>query len=152
MISRVLPDSTLPPECRTSAAEGIQTRLPYLCPEPASVALAILATRCVRDGLGKWPLREAARGLVPEEVRSAPKVARLAPSGGGSERARRRWLELFAAWLDAPRLAAVPGVDPDRARAFLDRHASERDAEARGPGDAVLLRLVSLAILSERAN
>jgi asparagine synthase (glutamine-hydrolysing) len=137
----VLPDSTLPPESRGSSAEGIEVRLPFLDPALAAAALQLPATACVRDSVGKWPLREAARGLVPEDVRCAPKTAQLAPSGG-AERARRRWLELYAAWLRPDRLAPLQCVDAARASALLDRFAG------RAHEDAVLLRLVSLAILA----
>lgn len=148
----LLPDSTLPPECRTSAAEGIEARLPYLEPCFARAALSLPASLCVQSGVGKWPLREAARGLVPEAIRAAPKAARLAPSGGGSARARRRWLELFASWLTPDRLAPLECVDDRHAAALLDRFAAgETSDPARAIQDAVLLRLASLAILAATA-
>jgi asparagine synthase (glutamine-hydrolysing) len=151
-IEIVLPDSTLPPECRTSAAEGIDARLPYLDPGFADAALQLPASACARDGLGKRPLREAARGLVPEGVRAAPKTARLAPGGGGGESGRRRWLDLYAAWLQPGRLAPLECVDAVRADALLERFAASSATDSkRAILDAVLLRLASLAILAGTA-
>jgi asparagine synthase (glutamine-hydrolysing) len=151
-IEIVLPDSTLPPECRNSVAAGVDVRLPYLDPAFAVVALRLPASACTRDGVGKWPLREAARGLVTEDVRSAPKTARLAPGGGGGERARRRWLDLYTAWLRPDRLAPLECVDAVRAAALLERFASSSATDSkRAILDAVLLRLASLAILAETA-
>jgi asparagine synthetase B (glutamine-hydrolysing) len=151
-VDTLLPDSTLPPECRTSAAEGIEARLPYLDETFAEVALDFPPSVCVRDGAGKWPLREAARGLVPEDVRTAPKTARLAPSGGIGERARARWLDLYATWLRPERLDPLECVVSARARALLERFAGRPPSDpARAVEDAILSRLVSLAILATPA-
>ena len=148
-VEQLLPTSTLVPECRLSAAEGLEVRLPYLHDAFAANALALPAESCVRDELGKWPLREAARGLLPDEIVSASKTARLAPGGGGGRRARARWLELYDDWLLPERLAPLACVEPRRARALLDHFAGASAPEPlRAAQDAVLLRLVSLALLA----
>jgi asparagine synthase (glutamine-hydrolysing) len=149
LVSHVLPSSTLVPECRASAAERLEQRLPYLHDAFAGAALALPAAACVRGEVGKWPLREAARGLLPEEVRCAAKVPRLAPGGGGGRRARVRWLALYDDWLQPHRLAALECVEPARARALFDDFAGARAPEPqREVQDALLLRLVSLAMLA----
>jgi asparagine synthase (glutamine-hydrolysing) len=148
-VEQLLPSSTLVPECRAGAAEGLEVRLPYLHAPFAANALALPAEACVRDHVGKWPLREAACGLLPEDIRSARKAARLAPGGGGSRRARARWLELYDEWLRPERLLPLECVDTMRARALLDHFAGANAPEAqRAAEDAVLLRLTSLAMLA----
>jgi asparagine synthase (glutamine-hydrolysing) len=149
-VEQLLPSSTLVPEGRVGAAEGLDVRLPYLQAAFAANALALPAEACVRGDVGKWPLREAARGLLPEDITSAPKAARLAaPGGGASRRARARWLELYDEWLRPERLLPLECVDALRARALLDLFANANAPEARRAAqDAVLLRLVSLAMLA----
>ena len=146
VLSHVLPDSTLPPECRTASAEGIAVHLPYLSDAVAAFALGLPLSWQIAGVTGKRLLREAARGLVPEEIRRAPKRPRLAPSGGRGTRARARWHDLYAAWLTKARLAPLEVIDPGRVRRLLGRHriAPASDDEGR---DALLLRLVSMAIL-----
>ena len=53
---------------RSAMAFGVETRLPYLDPEVASLALAMPAKVLMRDGWSKWPLRQALadrNGVVP---------------------------------------------------------------------------------------
>jgi asparagine synthase (glutamine-hydrolysing) len=49
---------------RNAMAHGVETRLPYLDPRLATLALALPPEMLVRDGWTKWPLRHtlAARG------------------------------------------------------------------------------------------
>lgn len=146
----VLPDSTLPPECRASAAEGVEVRLPYLDREVAAFCLALPLSLRARGETGKVLLREAARELLPEDIRAAPKRARLAPGGGRSKKARESWLAFYAHWLSSARVRDLRVLDPTRVSALLDdhRHLDVSDP-ARPLRDAVLMKLASAAILQE---
>jgi asparagine synthase (glutamine-hydrolysing) len=147
-LERVLPDSTLPPETRGSRAVGLDVRLPYLDDSLADWALALPIERLARGDVGKLPLRDALRPLLPASLCDGPKRAALCAPGGGDARAAREWRGLYAGWLTAPRLAKVGPFDPKAVADLLTtwerRGLSGRDAE-----DAVLLRLVSLAMLEE---
>jgi asparagine synthetase B (glutamine-hydrolysing) len=143
---RLLPESTLPPECRLSRDAGLVVALPFLADGPAALALGFPEDLLVRGELGKWPLREASAGLVAESLRLGAKVPRLVPPGGGSARARRRWLELLDAWLQPARLEPL-AVAPDAVRAGLARLATEPDPGERAALDALLLRLAGLCVL-----
>lgn len=147
VLSHVLPDSTLPPECRTSFAEGIAVHLPYLSASVAEFALSLPVSWQVSGATGKRLLREAAQGLLPDHIRWAPKHARLAPSGGRSLRARARWRDLYDAWLTEAGLGALEVVDPRRVRQLLDRHQSDPADDDDTRRDALLMKLVSIAIL-----
>jgi asparagine synthetase B (glutamine-hydrolysing) len=88
----VFRDLTLPPVWRVALAFDLKLCMPYL-------RLREFAEKCdltPRDGLGKWPIREAAAGLVPDAIRLAPKVARLRPPDD--------FAAVYARW--------IPGVDP----------------------------------------
>ena len=150
LVTVMLPELTLPPECRASRAAGVEVRLPFLEEHVADFALRTPISLLLREGLGKHLLREAVRGLVPEELRLGPKSPRLAP-GARSPRARARWLGLFAATLRRERVEALGFLDPARVERFLDDFAGAGPEE---PGfaarEAVLMRLTSLAMLQDR--
>lgn len=149
-IRTVLPESTLPPECRTSAALGVEVRLPYLDTDLAEFGLRLPLSLRARGGTGKLLLREALRDLLPEEVRTLTKAPRLAPSGGRSPGARERWLSLYDAWLSPERLQDLVMLDASAVKGLLEgfRHAP-LDDPGRTIQDAVLMRLTSVAILVE---
>ena len=151
VLSRLLPDSILPPECRTARAEGVALLLPYLSPAFAEFALHLPVVWQVSGLTGKRLLREAARGLVPDEICDAAKVPRLAPSGGNSPRARARWLALYDAWLSGVRLRELAVVREQSVRQLLDqhRHGSGAD-ETHVLRDALLMRLVSIAVMKAK--
>jgi asparagine synthase (glutamine-hydrolysing) len=48
---------------------SVENRSPYLDRRLAEFAYTIPPERLARDGMMKWPLRQAASGLVPERVR-----------------------------------------------------------------------------------
>ncbi len=151
VLSHVLPDSTLPPECRTSSAEGIAVYLPYLSDAVAEFALSLPVSWQVSGSTGKRLLREAAQGLLPDQTRWAPKLPRLAPGGGRSVRARARWRDLYDAWLTEAGLGALEVIDPRRVRQLLDRHQSGPAGDGDGSRrDALLMKLVSIAIMRAR--
>lgn len=58
-------------EDRNSMAHSIETRLPFLDYRMIELGLALPNDLKVRNGFGKWALREAMKGLVPDEVRLA---------------------------------------------------------------------------------
>ncbi len=147
-LTTVMPDSTLPPERSFAAAAGLDLRLPYLDPCVAEFALRLPPSLRARGATGKLVLREALRGLLPDEVRGRPKTPRLAPAGGRTARAREQWLAFYDEWLCRPRLEALWIVEPGRTRALLDDYRSRSpDDSVRSVHDAVLMRLASLAIL-----
>jgi asparagine synthase (glutamine-hydrolysing) len=145
----VLPASTLPMELGLGRAAGLDLRLPFLDPALARMALRVPVRQHVRAGFGKWALRLGTAGLVPDGVRWAAKVPRLAPAGGGTARARERWRALLDDLLAPGRLAALGIVDPGRVSALLERQTRPSTSdEAAAVADAVLLRLASLVVLA----
>ena len=61
--------ATLRPEDRNSMAFSIETRSPFLDYRLAEFAFALPNQFKIRNGLGKWILREAMKGILPESVR-----------------------------------------------------------------------------------
>lgn len=58
-------------EDRNSMAHSVESRLPFLDYRMIELGLALPESQKVAKGYGKWALREAFNGLVPDEVRLA---------------------------------------------------------------------------------
>ena len=58
-------------EDRNSMGNSVESRLPFLDYRLVEVALALPAAVKLRDGFGKWIVREVVRGRIPEEIRAA---------------------------------------------------------------------------------
>lgn len=109
---------------RNAMAHGVETRLPFLDPDVATVALAMPSTVLVRDGWTKWPLRQA-----------------LANQGGATPAWRRgkRWFglpqqawlrdslrEQVDAWRRDPHPMWAELVEPAPLQAWADAWAARR--------------------------
>lgn len=121
---------------------SVEGRPVYL--DPLLFGLAARLAR-VAPGAEKGPLRDAARGLIPEAARLAPKRSLLSPPLGlpraGEEGALERALAVSAAeW------AAIPALSPSLARAWLEglRRAPEEERARQDPALCALLSLHEL--------
>ena len=86
---------------RSAMAFSVETRLPYLDPDVAALALAMPTTVLMRDGWSKWPLRKTLAGRA---------------AGGPAWHRGKRWFGVpQRAWLRGP---LAPHVDAWR----LDPH------------------------------
>ena len=70
----ILPDTFLEKVDRSTMANGLEVRVPFLDAAIADYALGLPADLVARDGVTKWILRSALRGVVPDFVLDAPKV------------------------------------------------------------------------------
>ena len=114
---------------------SLEARVPF-----ADVALVDLAARvppavALRGGVEKWALREAARGAVPEAVRTRKKSA--LPKDLQIEPVFRA--EAAKVWRDPPALVDTL-VDLDAVRAIGERPSALTEAER-----AILFRVITLA-------
>jgi asparagine synthase (glutamine-hydrolysing) len=152
LLRTVLPDLTLPPECHSAARFGIDVRLPYLDREVVEFALRLPPRELVQGTVGKVFLRELWRDAIPDEVRLAPKTARLAPPGGAGPGARRGWIELYHHWLSSSRVDSLQIFEPASVRGLLARYLRREapDGSTLESMDRVLFRLTSLSVLNER--
>ena len=111
-------------------AWGLETRVPFLDHDVVELAARIPAELKVRDG-GKYILKEASRGLVPDEVIDRPKA---------TSRCRRlnicaaRFYDFVRDVLDAPR-ARQRGLFN---RAYIDRLLANPEGELTPKGHSKL--------------
>jgi asparagine synthase (glutamine-hydrolysing) len=69
----ILPDTFLEKVDKSTMAHGIEVRVPYLDAELAEYAMSLPASWKARTRQGKWIVRRALRGIVPDEVLDGPK-------------------------------------------------------------------------------
>ena len=112
-------------------ASGLETRVPFLDHELVELAARIPADLKVRDG-GKYILKEASRGVVPDAVIDRPKGYFPVPA---LKYIRGAFYDFVRDVLDAPRARAARSVQPVLCRPAVGR--SRRRAHAQGPFQAL---------------
>jgi len=117
-------------------AWGLETRVPFLDHELVELAARIPAELKVRDG-GKYILKKAARGLVPDAVIDRPKGYFPVPA---LKYIRGAFLDFVRDVLDAPR-ARQRGLFN---RAYIDRLLSNPEGELTPKGHSKLWQVAVL--------
>ena len=132
-----LPGDILTKVDRMSMSVSLEARVPLLDHHIVEFAMALPSRMKRRDGVGKWLLREAIRGLVPARVLEHPK------HGFGVPLARwfRQELRYRLDALLAPGARISPYVDQSAAVRLIAEHRSTRRDHSH-----LLWRLVSLEI------
>jgi asparagine synthase (glutamine-hydrolysing) len=126
-------------EDANSMAHSIESRLPFMDHRVIELGVALPVTLKVRDGYGKWILREAVAGIVPDSIRRARFKRGFDVSGdwilGGLGEAIRQDL-----WRRADRVREwmLPGT-------VIDEAFSNRALRARGSAFAEATTLSWLA-------
>jgi asparagine synthase (glutamine-hydrolysing) len=117
-------------------AFGLETRVPFLDHEVVELAARVPAELKLRDG-GKYILKEAARGLVPDAVIDRPKGYFPVPA---LKYIRGRFLDFVRDVLDAPR-ARQRGLFN---RPYIDRLLSNPEGELTPKGHSKLWQVALL--------
>lgn len=153
LLLRMLPEVTLPAECRSATEAGIAVTLPYLDPQVVALAARLPFDLRVEKTLGKVALRLLGEGQVPESVRMQPKVPRPVLPGGTTPAARRRWIERLEGWIRSGALVEVKIADERALTGLLGLY--ERLPVLDPDLSAVerkLMQLASLAVLMAGPN
>jgi asparagine synthase (glutamine-hydrolysing) len=124
-----LTDNLLARGDRMSMAASLELRPPFLDRDVVELAFRLPSRLKVRDGVGKWVLRQAAEGIVPAEVLRRPKLGFRLPldawfRSGLRDMARDRLLER----------SSLVGTILDRravTRLLDDHERGRRNEEAR---------------------
>ena len=113
---------------RSAMAHGVETRLPFLDPEVASLSVAMPSDVLIRSGWTKWPLRKTLADLGGTR-----------PAGRRGKRwfglPQRAWLRgplgnQVNEWRHQPSTAWAAFADPDSVKACADRWATSRRQSA----------------------
>ncbi len=117
-----LPGDILTKVDRMSMAPSLEARVPLLDHVVIEFAVSLPASLKMRDGVGKWLLRRAIEGSVPDTVLTRPKQGFGVPLG----RWFRRELSHRIDQLLSPTSAIYEFYDPARVRGIVTEHRAHR--------------------------
>jgi asparagine synthase (glutamine-hydrolysing) len=116
-----LPDDILVKVDRASMANSLEVRVPLLDPGIFSFAWGLHSDDRVRDGVGKWPLRQLLKRYVPTEMFERPKMGFGVPINLWLRNELREWATQL---LDDQLIREQGFFHAERIRSMWDEHIS----------------------------
>ncbi|XOB91193.1 asparagine synthase (glutamine-hydrolyzing) [Pseudomonadota bacterium 24LQ007] len=104
---------------RASMASSLEVRAPFLDPDVYDAAWQLPLDMRVRNGEGKWALRQILYRHVPRELIERPKMGFAVPLDDWLRGPLRDWAEDL---LSASSLAMVPALNPRAVQAMWQNH------------------------------
>lgn len=118
-----LPDDLLVKVDRASMSASLEARAPLLDPAVVELAFALPARMLVRNGVGKWALRQVLYRHVPPALIERPKAGFSVPLAAWLRGPLRDWAETL---LSPAALASDPWLHTQRIRGLWQQHLAGR--------------------------
>ncbi|MBY6016079.1 asparagine synthase (glutamine-hydrolyzing) [Qipengyuania gaetbuli] len=118
-----LPDDILCKVDRAAMGVSLETRVPFLDPAVILAAARLPTSIKIRNGQGKWPLRQILNRYVPRELIERPKTGFSLPIGEWLRGPLRSWAEDL---LTPEALERDGLIDPEPIQAAWKEHLSGR--------------------------
>ena len=108
---------------RASMASSLEVRAPFLDPDVYAAAWQLPPDMRVRNGVGKWALRQVLYRYVPRELIDRPKMGFAIPLDEWLRGPLREWAEDL---LSAQSVGSIPQLDPVAIRRMWEQHLAGR--------------------------
>jgi len=128
-------------------AHALESRPAFLDHLLAEFAVTIPPGLRIRDGVEKWVLREAVKGVLPDELYTREKFPFMAPPAHTDDAKARGLGALADEWLDPQRVAAAGIADPGAVAELVG--GREGDAADANRDDILVNHLLGVHILSD---
>jgi len=132
---------------RVDMANSMESRPAFLDHHLAEFATRIPPELRIREGVEKWVLREAAKGVLPEVLYKREKFAFMAPPSHTDVAKAKAMRSLIDTWLDPSIIEQVGLFNPSRVHNALAELQDTSDPLLSRRGDIVLNHLVQLHML-----
>jgi len=134
---------------RVDMANSMESRPAFLDHHLAEFATRIPPSLRINNGVEKWVLREAAKGVLPEELYKREKFAFMAPPSHTDKEKAAAMDELAAKWLSADAIEGAGLFDAGRVNEFLSTAHEGDDPVVARRSDILVNHLVQLHILDQ---
>jgi asparagine synthase (glutamine-hydrolysing) len=118
-----LPDDILTKVDRAAMGVSLETRIPFLDHRVAELAWRLPLDMKIKNGVGKWPLRQVLYKYVPKELIERPKAGFAIPVGQWIRGPLREWADNL---LDETRIQHDGYFNPKLVRQLWEQHLSGR--------------------------
>ncbi|MGD2111389.1 MAG: asparagine synthase (glutamine-hydrolyzing), partial [Phycisphaerae bacterium] len=132
---------------RVDMANSMESRPAFLDHNVAEFAVQIPPALRIRDGVEKWVLREAMKGVLPEVLYKREKFAFMAPPSHTDVAKRRAVESLVGRWLSPEAVNETGLFDAARVSEFLAQAPKAPDAVASKRNDIIVNHLLQIHIL-----
>jgi len=133
---------------RVDMANSMESRPAFLDHHLAEYAVRIPPTVRIREGIEKWVLREAMKGVLPKTLYEREKFAFMAPPSHLDEEKRAAAQALIDSCMSPEQVRTAGILDPAALGGFLEERASE-EGPAAIRGDILLNHALGLHLLDQ---
>ncbi len=134
---------------RVDMGNSVESRPAFLDHHVAEYAATIPPQLRVRDGVEKWVLREAMRGVLPERLYKREKFAFMAPPAHVDDAKAQAVQRMIDRHLARDAIEAAGLFDPDRVAAFLAERTTTTASADSVRNDVLLNHLLCMQLLHE---